>query len=133
MNKKQVSLKLFPNYFKKISFGLIAFSILILVLNKSHVPIFDNELVKEFVKVGVLVSLFLFAMTKDKVEDELTIKIRMNSFAISFIYGTVLMAIKPFTNLLFHNSFMIDISAYQLILTMLFLYFLSFYYYKKNR
>ena len=133
MHKKQVNLKLFPNYFKKISIGLLVITILIFILNKSAVLSFDKELIKEITKVGLLVSLSMLALTKDKEEDELTIMIRMNSYAISFIIGVLLLIFQPFANLLFDNSFSSDMSAFQLIITMLFLYFLSFSSYKKNR
>ncbi len=133
MNKKQVNLKLLPNYFKKISIGLLAFTILTLILNKSSILGFDRELIKEIVKVGLLASLSMLALTKDKVEDELTIKIRMNSYAVSFLMGVTFLIIQPFTNLLFDNSFSSDMSAFQLILTMLFFYFIMFFSYKKNR
>ncbi len=133
MNKKQVNLKLFPNYFKKISIGLLTFTILIFVLNKSSVLDFDKELIKEIIKIGLLVSLSMLALTKDKEEDELTIKIRMNSYAMSFLFGVSFLIFQPFVNLLFDNSFSSDMSAFQLAITMLFLYFLSFSSYKKNR
>lgn len=94
---------------------------------------FDEELIKEIIKVGVLVSLSMLALTKDKEEDELTIKIRMKSYAISFIIGVALLVFQPFANLLFDNSFLFDMSAFQLILTMLCVYFSLFSLYKKSR
>ncbi|NLC92457.1 MAG: hypothetical protein GX677_03180 [Treponema sp.] len=133
MKKKQANLKLFPNYFKKIAFGLLAFSILILVLNKNSILGFDKELIKELLKVGILVSLSMLALTKDKEEDELTIKIRMNSYASSFLFGVIFYIVQPFMNLLFGKPFLFDMDAFQLIITMLFVYFLSFFSSKKNR
>jgi len=133
MKKKQANLKLFPNYFKKIAFGLLAFSILILVLNKNSILGFDKELIKELLKVGILVSLSMLALTKDKEEDELTIKIRMNSYASSFLFGVIFYIVQPFMNLLFGKPFLFDKDAFQLIITMLFVYFLSFFSSKKNR
>lgn len=133
MKNKQENLKLFPNYFKKISFGLLAFSIIILVLNKNSILGFDKELINELIKVGILVPLSILALTKDKEEDELTIKIRMNSYALSFLFGVIFYIVQPFTNLLFGKPFLFDLDSFQLILTMLFVYFLSFFSSKKNR
>ena len=125
---------LFPYYFMKISFGLLAFSILILVLNKNSILAFDKGLIKELVKAGILVSLSILALTKDKEEDEeLTIKIRMNSYAFSFLFGVGLYIVQPFTNLLFGKPFLFDLDSFQLIITILFAYFLFFFSSKKNR
>ena len=57
--------------------------------NRKDCKGFDKELIKELIKVGILVSLSLLALTKDKEEDELTIKIRMNSYALSFLFGVI--------------------------------------------
>lgn len=133
MKRKQVNPKLLPNYFKKISFGLMAFSILMYALNRGAILDFDKELVKEIIKVGVLISLTMLALAKDKEEDELTIKIRTNSFAVSFLFGVFYLAIQPFSNLITDNLFFFDLSAYELILSMLFTYFMLFSLYKKSR
>lgn len=133
MNKKQENLTLLPNYFKKISFGLLAFTILILVLKKSSVTIFDKELMTQISKAGLLLSLTMLALTRDKEEDELTIKIRMNSFATSFLFGAIYTIILPFIYLLFGISFSLEMGSFQLILTMLFIYFFNFWSSKKRR
>ena len=127
MNKNQKDLRLLPNYFKKIAWGLLAIILIIVVLKLSNVLQKDKELLINIIQSGVLLALLLLSITKDKIEDELTIKIRMGAFAGAFILGVGLFIAHHFVNLIFDGNFMSDIGVFQLLLTMFFFYFGIFY------
>lgn len=133
MNSNQKDIKLLPNYFKKIAWGLLALSVLIIVLAKSRVLHINKELIENISENGILLSLLLFALTKDKIEDELTMRIRVSAFAGAFISGVAFFIAYPFVNLIFDGSFMSDVGGFQLLLTMLLFYFGIFSLAKKNR
>ncbi|WBL24763.1 hypothetical protein [Zunongwangia sp. HGR-M22] len=71
------------------------------------------------------------APSKEKIEDERSMKLRLVAFAATFLYGVLFVVVSPFVSILFHGSFEIDIHASQLLLTMFLWYFGVFYFMKK--
>ncbi len=56
----------------------------------------DTEWLRELAKKGLLVGMLLISISKDKEEDELTIKLRMQSYAIAFVVGVAYALIMPY-------------------------------------
>ncbi len=133
MNKIQQDLRLLPNNFKKVAFGIMILSILLVVLSVLKAITIDEEIVKTLAKSGFLVSLLLLVITKNKIEDELTLRIRLRAFAASFIYGVVIVIAEPFINLLFGDSFVSDKGIAELLISMFFFNFFMMFLMKKNR
>lgn len=124
-------LRLLPNYFKKIALAILVFSILLLIGFKViplHSPIF-----REISYNGVLISLLLLAITRDKTEDERTIKLRLQSFAAAFIFGVVIVIVNPYINLLFDGSYFSNKGSGELLFSMLAFYFIVFYNAKRSK
>ncbi|MGB0862975.1 MAG: hypothetical protein ACPG19_10830 [Saprospiraceae bacterium] len=94
---------------------------------------FEKELLKTIVTTTVLLGLLLFALTKDKIEDELTMIIRLKALAISFIYGVMMVIVEPFSNLLFDHDFSFGMETRELLLSMLLFYFIMKYLMKRGR
>ncbi|UMB61099.1 hypothetical protein MHL31_02590 [Lutibacter sp. A80] len=122
-----------PCYFKKISFGLIIFSILLFAFSTSKILTIEKEIIQTISKVILLLSLLLLALTKNKIEDELTYSIRLKAFATSFIFGVTFTIVSPFANLLFEGILTINKGAFELLILMFSVYFAVFYSMKKNR
>jgi len=78
-------------------------------------------------KTGILISLLILALTKNKIEDELTIRIRLIAFTGSFIGGVVWVIVEPFRELLLHDSFSSDEGATGILILMFLIYFMTFY------
>lgn len=133
MNSDQSDLKLLPVKFKKAALGVLALVILFSVLYKLEMFEMDKEISKSISITGILLSLLILAITRSKVEDELTLRIRLRAFASSFIFGVGFIIIEPFANLLFGDNFMTDKGAPELLLTMLLFYFFSMFIMKRNR
>lgn len=75
----------------------------------------------------------MLVLTKNKVEDELTIKLRLKALASSFIFGTVYVIAVPLVNLLLNETYFTDKGTTEVIIAMLLYYFLIFYKMLKKR
>lgn len=135
-NQNVKDLRLLPNYFKKIAFGLIFASFLLAILSKTKILPFDKETIKMVSMNVMLISFLILAMARDKIEDELTMKIRINAFAASFLFAVIFVLVQPFISIIFYGSFIsnkIDKGSTHLIFLMFFIYFYIFYIGKKKR
>lgn len=133
MNENQKDMNLLPTIFKKVALGILLLTVLFMVLALSKTINMQAELAKSITKTGFLISLLIFALTKNKVEDELTLKIRLSAFTGSFIVGVVFIITEPFIKLLFGDSFMSDKGAAEILIIMFLFYFMSFYSRLKQR
>ncbi|TVQ87940.1 MAG: hypothetical protein EA393_09835 [Bacteroidetes bacterium] len=133
MNKSQNDLRLLPAIFKKIGFTILLLSVLWAALSVSKILSIDKGLAGTLFESGILISLLLLALTRNKTEDELTLKIRLKALAGSFIYGVVFVIFEPLISLLFGGNFLFDIGATQLLISMFLFYFIMLYIMKKNR
>jgi hypothetical protein len=122
------TIKLLPNYFKKVGLSLIIITIISIVITKVfHV----DDLVNKKILGTIFLNLLIFfccmiIFSRDKIEDEMTILIRLKQFAGTFA-GIVTMVI-------FRNIMDIatgenpkNYSATELILFMCFIH-LTFHY-----
>jgi len=126
-------LRLLPYAFKKVIYVVFGLIVLVAILSIAQVLPFEKDLVKTVLKSVLLITFLLFALTEDKVEDELILKIRLKAFAASFIYGVATLVIDPLINLIFDGRFYSDKSANELLTSMFLFYFLIFYFMKKKR
>ena len=133
MNKTQQDLRLLPRTFKKVAFGIMSVSALLVVFSIFKVLPIDKEVVKTIAKSGFLISLLLLVISRNKIEDELTLRIRLQAFAASFIYGVVIIIVEPFISMLLGDSFLSDRGVTELLISMFFFYFLMMFLMKKNR
>ncbi|MDD4216802.1 MAG: hypothetical protein PHZ24_05655 [Bacteroidales bacterium] len=132
MDKTQKDFNLLPPIFKKIAFGIILIVILFVILNVTKVLRIDKQIAKTITMSFFLIALLLLAITKNKIEDELTLRIRLKAFAASFLYGVAFVIVKPFVNLLFDGTFLLDMGVEQLLLSMFFFYFIMMFIMKRS-
>ena len=121
-----------PNYFKKIALGLLLLSVLILLLPLFETLSAHKDITRIIAKDGVLIAFLLFAFSDDKIEDELTIQIRLVSFAAAFAGGTVFIIIRPLLDLLLGDSIS-QIGSGEVLLNMFALYFIVYFVAKRKR
>lgn len=133
MNKTQNDLRLLPAIFNKIGFTLLLLSVLFAALSISKILPIDKVLAMTLFNSVILISLLLLALTKNKIEDELTLKIRLKALAGTFIYGVVVVIVEPLISLLFNGNFLFDNAAPELLVSMFLFYFFMLYILKKNR
>ena len=125
--------QLIPYSYKKVIYGVFGMVILVGILSIVKVLPFEKEIVKIILKNILLITFLFFALTEDKVEDELISKLRLKAFAASFIYGVVIIIISPLINLIFDGEFYVDKSANELLISMFIFYFLIFHLMKRKR
>lgn len=90
--KKLKNLQL-PNSFKKIGLTITIFSFIGLLINKFTVQQIE---IKTICKYGMLIGLLIISISKEKIEDELLVNLRMQSFSFAFICGVAYAIVLPF-------------------------------------
>jgi hypothetical protein len=130
-NKKKYTL--LPVYFKKIGIVVIVLSYLPLIIVKA----FDIELIKsqkelfKTLTLNILIlGLVFIAWSRDKMEDEMTMSIRLSAMAWTFLWAVLLVVVKSSLDFLFHGTSS-EFTAHPFVLMMLFYYL--FVYYQKKR
>ena len=133
LNKSQSGL--FSNFYKKVGIGImiLAFipAIVFKILNIEFVQ--TQKLIFKMITMNsFILGLFIVAWSRDKIEDEMTIFIRLKAIAFAFIWGVIMVIIKPLMDLAFQDPIE-NYSGQYIIGSMLFVYIIMYYYMKKKR
>jgi hypothetical protein len=133
--KKRNEAGLLPNIFKKIGVAvmLLAFlpAVIVKAVNIQLTPT-NKEVFRLLTINAFILGLLFVAWAKDKVEDELTVAIRLKAMGWSFIWAVLFVIIKPFVDMFFNGS-ITDLKSQELVLSMLFIYLLMYYVQKRGR
>ncbi len=127
--------KLLGVHFKKIGVVVMVLSMVPgLIVKTMHIVVMESQkdLLKSLSYSGFLLGLLFIALSRDKVEDELTIHIRITSMQEMFIFAVIYVMIKPLIVWVLQSPFT-DVSGQQLVALMLVGYLISFYLKKLNR
>lgn len=128
---KSTDLKLLPHKFKIVGYVLLAISLVLFIISSTDLIAVEKEIIKNGFFDLVLIAFLVLALSKEKVEDERSMKLRLLAFAATFLYGVIFALISPFGSILFNGSFEIDLQANQLLFTMFLWYFGVFYFMKR--
>ncbi|MFD2914836.1 hypothetical protein [Psychroserpens luteus] len=99
----------------------------------------DQNVLKEVLRKLLLVGMLLMSIAKDKDEDEMVVKLRMQSYTYAFIAGVVYALIMPFVDYGVSNALKAegeafhDIGDFQVLLFMLMIQLLCFHALKRMR
>ena len=126
---------LLPHYFKRIGIVVmilafvpaISFKAMGLELTQAQKTLF-----KLMTMNGFILGLLFMAWAKDKVEDEMTIALRLKSMGFAFLWAVLFVVLKPLTDLLFKSS-SAESTAQGLVVSMLLVYFFLYSLQKKGR
>ena len=134
--EKMRRLQLLPNSYKKVGIWLAVLAFLTLMVTKfSGIELGDFKFI---IRSILICGLLLVVISRDQIEDELTLKLRSQAFTMSFIFGVAYTIIRPFidysigifiTNDFDPNGF----SSFELILVMLMIQILFYNVSKKMR
>lgn len=91
-----------PNSFKKVGIGIILISVIAIIGIKLSI---DTPDLKKIAMYGVLLGLLVISISKEKIEDELIINLRMQSYAVAFIAGVFIILTNPLFHYLAHTLF----------------------------
>ena len=89
MNKFQL-----PNSFKKIGWGVVFIAFALMIAKK-----FINEppvWIKPALTILMIVGFLLISLAKEKVEDELMVKLRAQSYRLAFVLGVIYSLVQPY-------------------------------------
>ncbi len=130
---KDSMLPLIPNYWKKIGL-IIVILLLILVLSQPFLlPGFDpkDHKVADVIFSSVFMTgLFCVAFSKDKTEDEMTIKLRWQALSFAVILTIVSVIICPVLDILFGGA--VDKTDGVKLINQLLIFYLISYYIRKS-
>ncbi|PID29401.1 MAG: hypothetical protein CR982_02805 [Candidatus Cloacimonadota bacterium] len=129
MSGKENQIRLLPNYFYKVATSILIVSILAPIVVHNLIVELDKKLIFSIVLSGVMLSLVIFAFTKNKEEDELTLKIRVESFAGAFIAGLVFILFDNIFGLV-KSEVVSNISTHNILFFNMLSFYFIFYYLK---
>jgi hypothetical protein len=132
-NKKKYTL--LPVYFKKIGIVVVLLSFLPLIIVKTidiELIQYQKELFKTLTLNILILGLVFIAFSRDKIEDEMTMLIRLNSMSWTFLWAVLLVVIKPLFDILFYGTGSV-FTAQPLVIMMLFYYLFVYYQKKRSR
>ena len=74
----------------------IVLSAIVLMFVRAFIKEGDTQWLKQLLQKILLVGLLIMSLSKDKIEDEMTISLRSQSYAIAFIVGVVYALVMPY-------------------------------------
>ncbi len=117
---------LLPNYFKTVGVALIIISICASVIAKLYVTdltIYQKVIFKN-VGIGLIIlGLFFVAWAKNKVEDEMSFQIRLQSASNAFSFAIFYTILMPFSSLVLNDGELL--SGQELVMSMLVLHLIT--------
>jgi hypothetical protein len=99
----------------------------------------DTLMLKEVLKKTLLVGMLIMSLSEDKEEDELTIKLRMQSYAWAFVIGVIYALIMPYVEYGVSNAVNSggeaykDLGDFQVLLFMLMIQLMFYHTLKRYR
>lgn len=84
-----------PYRFLKLGGGIAIIAIIVMFF-RAFAMEGDTEWLKEITKKVLLVGLLMMSVSKDREEDEMTIALRMQSYALAFVVGVVYALVMPY-------------------------------------
>jgi hypothetical protein len=125
-----------PNYWKKIGWGLLLISLVLILSTKFLDGNFD--LLKSILKKAMLIGLLIVTISREKIEDEFIENLRSKSFTLAFILGVIYVLAQPLINyiafLLFKPGKAIfeDLGDFQILWFLLVVYLTAFWSLKRR-
>jgi hypothetical protein len=86
-----------PHVYLKIGIAIVVASILVMFW-RAFAMDGDTELLKTILKKTLLVGMLIMSVSKDRQEDELTVMLRMQSYALAFVIGVIYALVMPYVD-----------------------------------
>ncbi|MFL0352331.1 hypothetical protein [Xanthomarina sp. GH4-25] len=127
-----------PNTFMFVGITIAALSIVSMFVN-AFVLEGDNHWLKLLSQKTLLIGMLIMSISKDKIEDEMTIQLRSQSYMIAFIVGVIYAMFMPYVE--FGVSNMVhnggenykDLGDFQVLLFMLMIQLMFYHNLKRYR
>jgi len=92
----------------------------------------QKEIFRDFTFNSFILGLLFVAWSRDKVEDEMTVSIRLKAMSWTFIWAVLYVIITPFIAFLF-KDLNVRLTGQQVVMSMLFVYLTMYYLQKLGR
>lgn len=119
-----------------IAISLIA---LIMMFIRAFAMEGDTEWFKLFLQKILLVGMLLMSISRDKIEDEMTIQLRSQSYMVAFVLGVLYALVMPYIELSVSNvvnnggEVYKDLGDFQVLLFMLLMQLMFYHNFKRYR
>ena len=127
-----------PHKFMTIGIAVAALSIVMMFV-RAFAMDGDTEWLKLLLQKTLLVGMLIMSISKDKHEDEMTIALRAQSYAIAFVVGVVYALVMPYVELGVSNvvnsggEVYKDLGDFQVLLFMLMIQLMFYHNLKRYR
>jgi hypothetical protein len=127
-----------PHRFMTIGIAIVALSIIMMFV-RAFAMEGETEWLKHLLQKTLLIGMLLMSISKDKQEDEMTITLRAQSYAIAFVIGVVYALIMPYVELGVSNvvnsggEAYKDLGDFQVLLFMLMIQLMFYHNLKRYR
>lgn len=127
-----------PQYFYNIGLTIVGMSIVAMCI-RAFAMEGDQELLKEILRKMLLVGMLFMSVARDKEEDEMVVKLRMQSYTYAFIAGVIYALVMPLVEYGVSNALkpegeaFHDIGDFQILLFVLMVQLLCFHTLKRMR
>lgn len=127
-----------PHKFMTIGIAIAALSIITMFV-RAFLMEGDTEWLKVVLQKSLLVGMLLMSISKDKEEDEMTISLRSQSYAIAFVIGVVYALVMPYVEFGVSNvvnsggEVLKDLGDFQVLLFMLMIQLMFYHNLKRYR
>lgn len=134
---KMVNYRL-PHKFMAIGIGIVLMSFALMILRKVGLD-GDTEWLKELLKKTFLIGMLFMSVSRDKDEDEMTIMLRAQSYAIAFVIGVVYALVMPYIDYWVSNAIkpegeaLKDLGGFQVLVFMLMVQLMFYHFLKRYR
>ena len=129
MKKKDKHFNFIPHKFKFVGLGMVFLAVLFVVLAEAlqiEIILENKATAKVFFLNWLILGLLFIAWSRDKVEDEMTVQLKIKALARGFMGAIVYTLVTPFIDLIFNDP-VAAFSAQGLALFMLLTYLISYY------
>jgi hypothetical protein len=126
---------LLPVYFKKIGLAVMISAFVPAIIVKAmsvEMVQSQKDLFRVFLLNAFILGLLFVAWSKDKIEDEMTVFIRLKAMSWTFTWAVLYVIIMPFIDLLFKEP-IANLSGQSVVMSMLFVYLIMYYLQKWGR
>jgi hypothetical protein len=127
-----------PSYFYKIGMLVIGVSIITMFV-RAFAMEGDTQWLKLLLQKTMVVGMLLMSVARDKEEDEMVVKLRMQSYTYAFVAGVMYALVMPFVEYGVSNALkpegeaFHDIGDFQLLIFILMVQLLCFHTLKRMR
>ena len=125
-----------PHRFFSIGIAIVLVSIVMMLVRAFAID-GDTQWLKQLLQKTLLIGMLVMSLSKDKIEDEMTISLRAQSYAVAFVVGVLYALVMPYVEFGVSNvvhsggEAFKDLGDFQVLLFMLMIQ-LMFYHFLKR-